>query len=322
MSGPLQACFRARSIVIPAAYVLPPAPLVNSHEKHEGFSGQRLIVVPRPVLATAMNQPLLRNLMPSDAGYYPKASGHQCTRVKGCAETVFIYCARGAGWCQMAGQTHSVRQGQLLVIPAGMPHVYGAAEKEPWTIYWFHAVGINVPLYLAQLQATREKPVVPVAAGMRLFSLFEDVLEDLEHGATLTHLTYAAHSLAHLMGILLRQRNEFWEGERDVRDSALKSVEFMKQHLREPLSVSTLAALANLSRSHYTTVFKRATGYAPLLYLNHLRMQRAVQLLNSTKLSIKAISDELGFSDQFYFSRAFSKLHGHSPSEHRRRYLD
>src|SRR5215469_8498011 len=103
MSGPLQACFRARSIVIPAAYVLPPAPLVNSHEKHEGFSGQRLIVVPRPVLATAMNQPLLRNLMPSDAGYYPKASGHQCTRVKGCAETVFIYCARGTGWCQMAG---------------------------------------------------------------------------------------------------------------------------------------------------------------------------------------------------------------------------
>ncbi len=295
---------------------------MSTHEKHEGFSGQRLIVVPRPVLATAMNQPLLRNLLPSDAGYYPKACGHQCTRLKGCAETVFIYCARGAGWCQMAGQTHSVRSDQLLVIPVGTPHAYGAAEKEPWTIYWFHAVGINVPFYLPQLQVTRERPVVSLASGIRLFSLFEDVLEDLEHGATLTHLTYAAHSLAHLMGILLRQRNEFWEGESDVRERVLKSVEFMKQHLREPLGVSRLAALVNLSRSHYTTVFKRATGYAPLLYLNHLRMQRAVQLLNSTKLSIKAISDELGFSDQFYFSRAFSKLHGHSPSEHRRRYLD
>jgi AraC-like DNA-binding protein len=56
------------------------------------------------------------------------------------------------------------------------------------------------------------------------------------------------------------------------------------------------------------------------MYLNHLRMQRAVQLLNSTNLSIKAIGDQLGFSDQFYFSRAFTKLHGHSPSEHRRRY--
>ena len=95
----------------------------------------------------------------------------------------------------------------------------------------------------------------------------------------------------------------------------------MKGHLSEPLKVATLAALVNLSRSHYTTLFWRVTGYAPLSYLNHLRMQRAVQLLDTTGLSIKQISDQLGFSDQFYFSRAFRKMHEHSPSEHRRRYV-
>jgi AraC-like DNA-binding protein len=295
---------------------------MNSHEKHEGFSGQRLVVVPRPVLALAMKEPLLKQLLPSDAGYYPRAVDHQCTREKGCAETVFIYCARGNGWCQMDGRTYEVHADQLLVIPAGLPHVYGAAPAEPWTIYWFHAVGQNVPYYQEKLEVSREKPVVSLAGDVRLFSLFEDLLEDLEHGSTLRHLMYAAHSLAHLMGTLLRHRHEFWEGEHDVRERILKSVEFMKQHLREPLRISTLSAVVNLSRSHYTTLFKRVTGYAPLLYLNHLRMQRAVQLLNSTNLSIKAISDQLGFTDQFYFSRAFSKLHGHSPSEHRRRYID
>ena len=94
----------------------------------------------------------------------------------------------------------------------------------------------------------------------------------------------------------------------------------MKGHMREPLNIATLAALVNLSRSHYTTSFRRVTGYAPLSYLNHIRMQRAVQLLNTTDWSIKQISDSLGFSDQFYFSRAFSKMHNHSPTEHRRRY--
>jgi AraC-like DNA-binding protein len=94
----------------------------------------------------------------------------------------------------------------------------------------------------------------------------------------------------------------------------------MKGHLSEPLKVATLAALVNLSRSHYTTLFSRVTGYAPLSYLNHLRMQHAVQLLNSTDLPIKQISDQLGFSEQFYFSRAFSKMYNHSPTEHRRRY--
>jgi AraC-like DNA-binding protein len=206
------------------------------------------------------------------------------------------------------------------VIPANTPHVYGAAKKEPWTIHWFHAMGTNVPFFLERLSVTREKPVVPLGGDVRLFSLFEDVQEDLEHGATLTHLIYAAHSLSHLMGVILRHKEEFGHGEAGAGERAAKSIQFMKEHLREPLQIATLAAVVNLSRSHYTTLFRRVTGYAPLRYLNHLRMQRAVQLLNTTNLSIKEISDQLGFSDQFYFSRAFSKMHGHAPTEHRARY--
>jgi AraC-like DNA-binding protein len=293
---------------------------MKPREKHEGFPGQRLVVVPRPVVAVALRHPLLTHLLPTDAGFYPRAHDHKCTRQKGCPEAVFIYCAGGRGWCEVAGQTHEVAKDQLLVIPAGTPHVYGAAKKEPWTIHWFHAMGTNVPVYLERLGVTHKKPVVPLGGDVRLFSLFEDVQEDLEHGATLTHLIYAAHSLSHLMGVILRHKEEFGHGEAGAGERAAKSIQFMKEHLREPLQIATLAAVVNLSRSHYTTLFRRVTGYAPLRYLNHLRMQRAVQLLNTTNLSIKEISDQLGFSDQFYFSRAFSKLHGHAPTEHRTRY--
>ena len=161
---------------------------------------------------------------------------------------------------------------------------------------------------------------MPLGGDVQLLTLFEDVLEGLAHGFTLTHLIYAAHSLTHLMGLILRHKEEFGHGETSVRERINQSIQFMKGHLREPLNIATLAALVNLSRSHYTTLFQRVTGYAPLHYLNHLRMQRAVELLNSTDLSIKQISEQLGFSDQFYFSRAFRKMHSHSPSEHRRRY--
>jgi AraC family transcriptional regulator, arabinose operon regulatory protein len=293
---------------------------MKTREKHEGFPGQRLVVVPRPMVTIAMRQPLLKHLLPTDAGFYPRAAGHKCTRERGCPEAVFIYCARGSGWCEIAGRRHEVAKDQLVVIPAGTPHVYGASKKDPWTIHWFHAIGSNVPFYLEKLEVKPERPVVQLGGDVQLFSLFEDVLEGLEHGSTLTHLTYAAHSLAHLMGLILRHKDEFWHGEINVRERMAKSIKFMKEHLREPLKVATLAALVNLSKSHYTTSFRRVTGYAPLSYLNHLRMQRAVQLLNATDLSIKHISDQLGFSDQFYFSRAFRKMHNHSPSEHRRRY--
>jgi AraC family transcriptional regulator, arabinose operon regulatory protein len=177
-----------------------------------------------------------------------------------------------------------------------------------------------VPHYLEKLEVSAEHPVVPLGGDVQLFSLFEEVLEGLEHGFTATHLIYAAHSLTHLMGLILRHKDEFRHGETSVRQRMEKSIEFMKGHLRERLTVATLAALVSLSRSHYTKSFRRVTGYAPLSYLNHLRMQRAVQLLNTTNLSIKQIGVQLGFADQLYFSRAFRKVHSHSPSEHRRRY--
>ena len=289
-------------------------------EKQDGFAGQRLVVLPRPILATVLKNPLLKNLLPTDAGYYPKAQDHTCFRKNGCPEVIFIYCAEGSGWCEIAGLRHAIGKNQLLVINANVPHVYGADKKTPWTIHWFHTVGLNVPFYLERLGVTNENPVVSLGGDVQLFSLFEDVREGLQHGFTLTHLIYAAHSLAHLMGLILRHKEEFWPGEISIRERIDKSIEFMQSHLRERLTVATLAALVNLSRSHYTTLFCRVTGYAPLSYLNHLRMQRAVQLLNTTDWSIKQISEGLGFSDQFYFSRAFSKMHNHSPSEHRRRY--
>src|SRR5882672_8376962 len=135
-------------------------------EKHEGFKGQRIVVVPRPILATALLDPLLRNLAPTDAGYYPKAKGHTCARERGCPEAIFIYCADGSGWCELSGRRHDVASNQLLVIPAFAPHVYGAAKKTPWTIHWFRAVGSNVPFYLERLGVTEAKPVVPHGRGI------------------------------------------------------------------------------------------------------------------------------------------------------------
>ncbi|MGH7981493.1 MAG: AraC family ligand binding domain-containing protein, partial [Limisphaerales bacterium] len=97
-------------------------------QKPEGFAGQRLVVVPRPVLATALQHLLLQSLMPTDAGFYPKAKGHTCAREKGCPETIFIYCSDGVGWCQIAGKMRDIGPNHLLVLPASIPHVYGASK--------------------------------------------------------------------------------------------------------------------------------------------------------------------------------------------------
>jgi hypothetical protein len=113
---------------------------MKRREKQDSFAGQRLVMVPRPILATALKQPLPRHLLPTDAGRYPKAKGHICVRKFGCPEVIFIYCAEGNGWWEIAGRKHAITKNQLLVINADTPHVYGAGKTMPWTIHWFHAV--------------------------------------------------------------------------------------------------------------------------------------------------------------------------------------
>ena len=78
-----------------------------------------------------------------------------------------------------------------------------------------------------------------------------------------------------------------------------------------------LSAMAGLSVSHYSAVFKRQTGYAPMDYFIRLRMHQACQLLDTTELSVKEVADRLGYEDPLYFSRVFKSLHDLSPSEYR-----
>src|SRR5665213_1226905 len=81
-----------------------------------------------------------------------------------------------------------------------------------------------------------------------------------------------------------------------------QSIKFMAQHLNRPMQVNTLAARANISSSHFFTLFKRLIGRSPMDYFTRLRMQCACGLLKNTSMSIKEIASETGYRDPLYFS--------------------
>ena len=106
-------------------------------------------------------------------------------------------------------------------------------------------------------------------------------------------------------------------GESDMVRKIEQSISYMLQHLNQPLHVSTLAAAVSVSLSHYSALFKRWTGYPPIDYFIHLRMQQACQLFDSTSLNVKEVAAALGYEDPFYFSRTFKSVIRVAPSEYR-----
>jgi AraC-like DNA-binding protein len=96
-----------------------------------------------------------------------------------------------------------------------------------------------------------------------------------------------------------------------------QSITYMTQHLNQPLQVSTLAAMVNISPSHYFALFKRRTGRAPMDYFTRLRMEQARRLLDTTTSSVKEVAAALGYDDPFYFSRVFKSVNQLAPSNYR-----
>lgn len=285
--------------------------------KSEGFPGQRIVVLPRSVVQCAQQQPLTAGLIPTDCGYFPRAGGHLRERREGVAEAIFIYCVKGSGWCELGGKNHAIQPGEVLVIPPHLPHTYGAEVKKPWTIHWFHARGSLLSSFLLELKVSTDHPVVFLGDDPQVLALFEEVLEVLEHGYAPQPMLHASQALAHLLGVMIRHRHESWREQPDARQKISGTLNYMKQHLDQPLQLDELAALASLSRSRYTALFKEQTGFPPMEYFNRLRMHRASQWLDTTDLSVKVIAARLGYEDPLYFSRVFRSITEMSPVQYR-----
>jgi two-component system response regulator YesN len=94
--------------------------------------------------------------------------------------------------------------------------------------------------------------------------------------------------------------------------------DYISQHYMDAaLSLTEVAALVNLSPSHFSTVFSQEIGQTFKEYVTEVRIQRAKELLRSTALRSSEISYQIGYSDPHYFSYVFRKHTGLSPKEYR-----
>lgn len=85
---------------------------------------------------------------------------------------------------------------------------------------------------------------------------------------------------------------------------------YIREHLTNDLSLSTLAGVAGFSPFHFHRVFKALTEETVNDCVTRLRLERAAALLRASKISITQAALECGFESVSHFSRAFKKQYG------------
>lgn len=95
-------------------------------------------------------------------------------------------------------------------------------------------------------------------------------------------------------------------------------MEQLRDEFISPPSVSSLAVSLGIHRSQLARSFKAQTGLTISDFLRNVRIEKAIELLENTNLSMVEIALSCGFSDQSHFSRTFRRTTSKSPSEWRR----
>lgn len=97
----------------------------------------------------------------------------------------------------------------------------------------------------------------------------------------------------------------------------MKVCEYIETHFEDPIKLSDVAALVNMSESAFSHFFKKKTGCSFIDYLNNIRIAKASLLLSDTTHSINEICYSCGFNNSSNFIRIFKKIKGTTPSEYR-----
>lgn len=292
--------------------------MVANH-KREGFKGEKSLVIPRMVLEKMRDNDISEKLYITDIGYYPRAKHHFREREKGCEQFIFIYCAEGRGRYNLKDTNYKVDTGEFFILPKNIKHKYAANEDKPWSIYWVHFKGKLAKSFFNKFYAkNKNKPVFIEYLDERI-GMFYEIFDNLEMGYSKNNILYANICFYRFLASFLFP-NQFYQVRKEkVADTIDDSIYYMKENLNRDIALGELAEYANLSKSHYSRLFKEKTGWSPIAYFNHLKIKKACQILDTSDKRINQISYQLGFNDPYYFSRLFKKIMGVSPRYYRRK---
>lgn len=96
------------------------------------------------------------------------------------------------------------------------------------------------------------------------------------------------------------------------------AMEYMRQHLHEPIGRDDVAGACHLSPCHFSRVFRAETGQRFSDALNRMRVERATELLAAAEMPLAQIALRCGFSGQSYFTKVFRRHVGAPPGQYRR----
>lgn len=212
------------------------------------------------------------------------------------------------------GTEYRIQPGVVIHAGPNMRVSIKGSDHKPWNLAVIH---YTIP--------ENEINRLPLFQNHFSFPIGENVkIPDLIQQLLLSQSTPGAFALFKTKLLFTNLLGEFFDSaKRQCADSGSKLaeqvMEYIRQNHAEPITISQTASRFGLDRRRLAALFERHVGMTPSNYLIECRILKAKELLCTSSCPIKQVAECVGYSDSLYFSKAFKKLSGISPSEFRDR---
>lgn len=208
--------------------------------------------------------------------------------------------------------------GDTFILFPGVELQYQADKDEPWEYCWAGFMGTDAASIIRNTGFCKETPYILKGKIPE-----EEVRSGLEEiyknkGNTYESSVAMTGSLYSLLAVFMHYADRT-EPEKDSHVMYVeKAMSYIETNYSYPITVEDIAYYVGISRSHLFRSFQNYMRKSPKDYLSGYRIRQACRLLRETDLSVSTIAYSVGFENNLYFSKAFRKQKGMSPSEYRR----
>lgn len=222
------------------------------------------------------------------------------------------------------GRAFPLSPGQAVAVSPWQPHYYTPVVERTETLVlvlyirpgWFVDAARRAT---ATLRFGRVGVEVTDPLARLVFSVAGDMLADEEDPGLEDRICALTQAAFDQSWQWTERGPEFTGPALPHRDWRIrKALRVLQERIGESCELDSVAREVGLSRPHFYKLFRAQVGVTPNIYLNTLRMERAIERLAETGAAVSEIGLDLGFSSQASFSRFFIANGVVPPSAYRR----
>ena len=232
-----------------------------------------------------------------------------------------IFVCEGNGTIVIGENRYPMKKGMLFYIPPGVQQTIEPRAQNPEHYMTVHFSGSRMVLdtegkwnHRGNIQTLRQPLSQEITDYIPLEELFEKLLDTWNDKGP--SYEFVAATLLRQLLIWVSQNNIKQSKNHAISLKIDRIIEYLRQNINRKVTLEELSGIAGLSTFYLSRAFKDATGYPIIMYFNKMKIEKAKELLIEGNKKVKEVAYELGYTNEFYFSRMFKRVEGLSPKEY------